>query len=130
MLDQALAESGCEDCEAFQEVDWRVSQDTVYRPDVAVVCRDPGEDYILQAPNFICEILSDSTREKDLHFKRQVYESLGVRYYLIADPDDRSLLLLELVDGQYETLADGEQTLILSDTCRIALPLNSVFVER
>lgn len=107
-----------------------MNQDTVYRPDVAVVCSDPGEDYIVQVPCFICEILSDSTREKDQQFKRKVYESLGVRYYLIADPDDRSLLLLELVDGQYKPLADGEQALNLSDSCRIKLQLNSVFVER
>lgn len=129
LWDQALKTAGCNDCEALQEVDWRVSSDTVYRPDIAVVCSDPGLDYIKEAPRFICEILSDSTREKDQHFKRNVYESLGVLYYLIADPDDSKLLLLELQDGRYRVRPELDQPLELTNDCQVTLDFSSVFQE-
>jgi Uma2 family endonuclease len=131
ILDQALTEADCSQCEALQEVDWRVSSDTVYRPDVSVVCSDPGADYILRPPQLICEILSESTREKDLHFKRSVYENLGVRYYLIVDPDNSGLVLLELIDGNYHEISgDESRELILSDDCRIRPRLESIFSAR
>ena len=54
------------------------------------------------------EVLSPSTRRKDLFLKRSKYEDAGVESYWIVDPEGPSILALELVDGHYVTV--GEST--------------------
>jgi Uma2 family endonuclease len=77
--------------------------DTVVQPDVLVVC-DPAkvaDDGIRGAPDFVAEILSDSTAYKDLNEKRGLYERAGVREYWIVRPDDGGVLAWRLADGRY-----------------------------
>ncbi len=128
LLDDALRRKGCTECESLQEVDWRVSNDTVYRPDVVVVCGDPDADYISRPPAFIAEILSESTRDKDQHFKRQAYEKLGVRYYLLVDPAAGGLTLLSLSDGLYVEVKILDSTpLALSESYVLEVSLIQLF---
>lgn len=47
--------------------------------------------YCSLAPDWICEILSPSTRKLDLCSKREVYAREGVSYIWHVDPDARSL---------------------------------------
>ncbi len=47
-------------------------------------------------PDWVCEILSDSTRRKDLGPKRAMYARHGVRHLWIVDPDARQLDVFEL----------------------------------
>ncbi|MFA6507266.1 MAG: Uma2 family endonuclease [Treponemataceae bacterium] len=68
--------------------------DTVVQPDILVVC-DPSkvvDEGIRGAPDFIVEILSDSTAYKDLNEKKTLYETHGVREYWIVKPSDGSVL--------------------------------------
>jgi len=69
-----------------------------------------GETMILAV-----EILSPSTRRKDLFLKRSKYQDAGVQNYWIIEPAAPSITALDLVDGQYETVAeafgDGAATL-------------------
>ncbi|MGD9938597.1 MAG: Uma2 family endonuclease [Clostridia bacterium] len=61
----------------------------VVEPDVMVVC-DPdkvADDGIHGAPDFIAEVLSDSTASKDFGIKKELYERFGVREYWIIHPD-------------------------------------------
>jgi len=77
--------------------------DTVVQPDVLVVC-DPakiGEDGIHGAPDFVAEVLSDSTAYKDLTQKKQLYERCAVREYWILNPDSLSILVYCLENGKY-----------------------------
>ena len=53
------------------------------------------------------EVLSPSTRRKDLFLKRSKYEDAGVESYWIVDPEGPSILALELVDGHYVTVGEG-----------------------
>jgi Uma2 family endonuclease len=53
------------------------------------------------------EILSPSTRRKDLFLKRSKYQDAGVPSYWIIDPAAPSITALELVDGQYMTVAEA-----------------------
>ena len=62
---------------------------TIVQPDVLVVCdRDKRKDgkRIEGAPDLIVEVLSDSTRKKDLTIKLEKYMQAGVREYWIVDP--------------------------------------------
>ena len=64
-------------------------RDTVVQPDVLAVC-DPDkihEDGIHGAPDFVAEVLSDATANKDFGVKRELYEKSGVREYWIIQPE-------------------------------------------
>ena len=92
-------------------------------PDVFVVLgaeNRPRHSYLLwqepKGPDFVLEITSASTREKDQGPKRETYRRLGVREYWQFDPTgdylEPPLQGLELVGGRYqrlpaEKLADG-----------------------
>lgn len=75
--------------------------ETVVQPDVMVVCRQEiiQEDGIHGAPDFVAEILSDSTAYKDIGAKRIAYAKAGVGEYWVVHPLTRVITVFRL-DGQ------------------------------
>ena len=73
-------------------------------PDIKIVCdRDKiKRDKIYGAPDFIVEILSVSTRKKDLTEKKDLYERFGVLEYWIINPAEESVQVYLLKEGKYE----------------------------
>ena len=68
-------------------------KDSVVEPDVFVVC-DPdkvADDGIHGAPDFVAEVLSETTAYKDLGVKKELYERAGVREYWVIHPGTRSV---------------------------------------
>lgn len=67
---------------------------TVVQPDICVICNPEilDEKGCNGAPDFIVEILSPSTSEKDATIKFDLYEEVGVKEYWMVYPD------LNLVD--------------------------------
>ena len=65
-----------------------------------------------KAPDFVLEIASPSTWDKDQGPKRELYESLGVREYWQYDPTgdylEPPLRCLRLLGGEYEPMAQTE----------------------
>ena len=89
---------------------------TGVEPDLSVVRRADVVDNLLAGrPLLVVEVLSPSTRSKDLLLKRDVYQRLGIPSYWIVDPDEPSLLVLELADSVYVevTRLTGDQTVRL-----------------
>ena len=127
-LRAALREGGCE-ATALVELDWIVSNETVVRPDVIVVCGAAPEKHLEQAPALIAEILSPSTRQNDLTYKRDLYASQGVGTYLIVDPDAKTIEQLSLRhDGNYESVdASTRLEVTLCGHCAIGVDLESLF---
>jgi Uma2 family endonuclease len=123
-VESALRGKGCTDCEVYFELDWVVNSDTVFRPDLLVVCQDTPSDFVEKTPVMVVEILSDSTRQRDLLYKRESYQHLGVKYYLIVDPGNSSHQLLALGQDGYQTAVDSE--LHLHEGCSIQLELSSL----
>lgn len=98
----AIDAAGCQ-ATVLAEIDWIVTDDTVVRPDLIVVCGSAPPRHVEQAPALIVEILSAATRDRDLTVKRALYESQGVGWYLIVDPDENQTTLLRLSQaGGYE----------------------------
>ena len=60
---------------------------TVVQPDLVVICDEKKLDDrgCLGAPDFIIEILSESTAGRDLHEKLFLYERHGVKEYWVVD---------------------------------------------
>ena len=65
----------------------------------------PDTAYFMLAPDWVCEVLSRSTRKIDLHEKRPVYAREGVAHLWLVDPTDRTLEAFELRDGQWVLIA-------------------------
>ncbi len=57
--------------------------------------------HIAQAPDWVCEVLSDGTEAKDRGKKRRIYRREGVGHYWILDPRDKSLEVYRLVEGRW-----------------------------
>lgn len=71
---------------------------TMVQPDIMIVC---DRDKILKkvlfgAPDFVAEILSKSTRKKDMGLKLQKYINAGVREYWMVDPDRQKVVVYDL----------------------------------
>ena len=84
------------DCKVFSApIDIQLDRDnkTLVQPDVVVVCdRDKiTRQRICGAPDFILEVISDSTKRKDMLLKSYKYLEAGVREYWMIDPDKRTL---------------------------------------
>lgn len=115
-----LVEQGSTDCEVYSELDWIVSDDTVVRPDLSIVCNHPVQRFIETCPTLVVEVLSESTAEKDRTAKYELFESQGVKYYLMLDPLTRAHQLYQAIDGVFALLEDKNPIeLYLHDQCRL-----------
>ena len=65
----------------------------------------PETAYFTLAPDWVCEILSPSTRKLDLEAKRPVYAREGVRHLWLVDPAERTLEAFELTAGEWARIA-------------------------
>ncbi len=78
-------------------VDVRLDCDnkTIVQPDVLVICDKSKIKRwgIMGAPDFVLEVLSESTKRKDSLTKISKYAAAGVREYWIIDPDNKKLLI-------------------------------------
>jgi Uma2 family endonuclease len=98
-------------------LDWQPDLSTSLQPDILVVRNeDVGRKNITKPLVLAVEILSPSTRRKDLLLKRSKYEEAGVGSYWTVDPDRPSCTVFELAQGRYRTVAEaiGAETLDLS----------------
>jgi len=124
------SEADCQRCVVVSELDWHVTSHTVVRPDVLIACGPPPEKHSQQAPAFIAEILSPSTKDNGLTAKRDLYEANGVRYDAIIDPKLNTLELLELdATGTYQPARHNETNmhLLLTDGCSISVDIDGLF---
>ncbi|MBE9195972.1 Uma2 family endonuclease [Synechocystis sp. LEGE 06083] len=71
------------------------------------------DEYISGAPELVVEIAA-STASYDLHSKKRVYESHGVREYIVWRTLDRKIDWFVLSDGKYERLSPDDNGLIIS----------------
>ena len=79
---------------------------TVLVPDIAGWRRErmqvvPDVQFFELAPDWICEVLSPSTRWLDLGRKREIYAQEGVSHLWLVDPDEQSLEAFELRDAEW-----------------------------
>jgi len=87
--------------------DVKLTETDVVQPDLLFIGNARAHlitrENIQGAPDFIVEILSDSTRRRDERLKRNLYEQHGVKEYWIVDPELDSVKLFRLHEGRYDT---------------------------
>ncbi len=77
---------------------------TVVQPDIVIVCDKSKLDKrgCMGAPDFIAEIISPATAERDMVDKYKLYEAEGVREYWIVFPTEQFINAYFLVNGKYQ----------------------------
>jgi Uma2 family endonuclease len=78
-------------------------EDTIFEPDIVVVCDESklGDRICVGAPDLVIEILSPSTARMDRILKFRKYREAGVREYWIVDPELNCVQVGILKNGEY-----------------------------
>lgn len=83
-------------CQPLYEYDIRANGD-IYRPDIMVFCEDDEE-----LPLIVIEIVSPTSKRRDLVIKVAKYEQAGIAEYWIADPKTRTITVHDFVNAETE----------------------------
>ncbi|MBQ1843008.1 MAG: Uma2 family endonuclease [Lachnospiraceae bacterium] len=92
--------SGCHAFCAPFDVQLDSDDRTMVQPDVFLVCH-PERIYrerVIGAPDLVIEILSPSTRKKDIEVKYGEYAHAGVQEYWMVDPDRQQIYVTVFAD--------------------------------
>ncbi len=88
----------------FSPIDVQLDCDdkTMVQPDILILCdKDKQKEHVIYgAPDFVLEVLSPSTRIKDLTIKHRKYLNAGVREYWIIDPAEKRLITYDFENGK------------------------------
>ncbi|GBC95909.1 hypothetical protein HRbin16_01709 [bacterium HR16] len=89
------------------EVDVALPNGRGYIPDIAFIAREREEQLLAAdgkvhgAPDLVVEVLSPSTRLRDLFTKLEGYQQAGVRFYWVIDPESLLIAEYELTEEGY-----------------------------
>ena len=116
-------------CEVFHELDWWVSDVSVVRPDLMILCDYKDQDIIEDTPKLIIEVISPSTRDKDLNTKFNLYARMKVAYYLIVDPKHKTIEVYSLNKNDYllVNIKGHKYHFNLDDQCRLEADFSNIF---
>lgn len=79
-------------CLTVFEYDLKIDNYTILKPDVSVYCKEDK-----QVPEIVFEVLSPSTRQRDIMVKPAKYKEAGVKEYWIIDPVSRTVIVHSFV---------------------------------
>ena len=129
LLGNIIDEKGCDECEVIGEFDYKISNDTILRPDVVLTCRETSEYYLTKAPQIIFEVISPSTARRDEEYKFHIYESEKVKYYVLVYPDDLKAKVYKLDGKEYDKQGDFtiEEYLFDDIECPVTIDFKKVF---
>ena len=114
---------------ALYEIDWIVSNNTVVRPDLLVLCGDAPSRHVQQVPAVVAEILSPSTEGRDRHEKLELYQEEQVPHYFILDADQQSFEWFQLDShGVYRRQpVDQSVSITICKDCRLEIDIAKLF---
>ena len=119
----------CPQCHVLIETDFYVSHDTVVRPDVMVICHEPGQR-LTRAPVIIFEVISQQSSRRDEIFKYYLYAEEGVLFYGLVYPDLKKVKLFRLQYGKYIKIGDfSQESYRFQDLdCRINIDFSRIWM--
>ena len=89
-------------CEVLYEFDIKFDGD-ILKPDLMLFCDKDAE-----LPEIIFEILSPSTRQKDILVKPICYQAMGVKEYWIIDPKVKIVIVHDFINQTAESYGLGD----------------------
>ena len=90
-LNKNLDKLECNECFVLGEIDYIISNDTVLKPDVALVYGKLPK-YIRKPPVAVFEIISPSTKLRDEITKKDIYQKEGIKYLFLVYPDGKKII--------------------------------------
>ena len=119
----------CLRCFVLGEEDYKVSEDTILRPDVVLICDEPHDKYITKAPEIIIEVSSPSTAKNDETYKLQKYEEEQVLYYVLAYPSELRAKVYKRTEGKYQKVGDfSKESYHFEETlCSVKIDFEKIF---
>ena len=112
---------------------------TVLQPDLSILCDrsklHPNDERIWGAPDLVMEVLSPSTRRKDMTIKLNKYCEGGVREYWLIDPDKKQIIVYDFAHEDLVTVYSFEDKVPVGiwdekleiDFARISSVLDQIF---
>lgn len=96
----------CKVAAAPTDVQLDCDEKTMIQPDLFVICDRSKilKTHIYGAPDFIIEILSPSTRWRDMNLKHAKYAAAGVREYWMIDPEKKKVVVYNLEQEELPTV--------------------------
>jgi len=123
----------CGSCHTLIETDWYVSNDTIVRPDVMVVCHEVNEK-IKVTPDLIVEVVSASSTKRDKKMKFDLYQfdlyqKEGVLFYILAYPEKRLAKVYRSNKGDFRKTGDycSEKFKLKIKKCNIMIDFNLIW---
>ena len=98
---------------------------TMVQPDVVIVCDRSKfkEGRVFGAPDLVVEVLSESTKKKDITIKGAKYSAAGVREYWIVDPKKKRVYVYRYEEEEFlPVMYTSEQKVpvgIWNDECEV-----------
>ena len=86
-------------CLTVFEYDLKIDSYTMLKPDVSVYCKEEKK-----VPEIVFEVLSPSTKQRDLMVKPAKYKAAGVKEYWIIDPISRTVIVHSFLDGETDEI--------------------------
>lgn len=120
----------CPQCHVLIETDLYLSHDTVVRPDIMVICHEPGPR-LIKAPNIIFEVISRQSSRRDEIFKYHIYAEEGVKFYGLVYPELKKVKLFQLQGDKYIKIGDfsHESYRFSGLDCNICLDFSKIWTE-
>jgi Uma2 family endonuclease len=107
----------------------QIDATTAFEPDVVVSCVKVPEGLLVPEPLIVVEVLSASTRDRDLTIKLAGYAALSsVAHYLLVETDRRLVVHYHRVAGEPELrTAIVRQGLLRLDPPGLSLDLDGIY---
>ncbi len=115
--------------EVLYELDWIVSDDTVVRPDLVIICGRGPDQHLMSPPAIVAEVISASTEQRDRTYKRDLYREQDVEAYLLVDPE-REKMEVDRKDSRGVWITESVTnpiTLRLCQDCKIKVNPSTLF---
>ena len=92
---------------SIENLDLYLSEDEYVIPDIMLICdrKQMKKNGYHGVPRFVVETLSPATALKDRSIKKDKYAEIGVDEYWIISPQERSLEIYYLENGEYMLVA-------------------------
>ncbi|MGE5549947.1 MAG: type II toxin-antitoxin system prevent-host-death family antitoxin [Bacteroidota bacterium] len=118
----------------FEVTLFKEEQENIVQPDILVVCDPENIDdrgRYTGVPSMVVEVLSESTRSKDMFKKMQVYMAGGVGEYWLVNPANREIYIYTFASGEIRDyrVFKGAETAASAVLEKLAVPLAQVFAE-
>ncbi len=113
--------------------DIRLSPHDVVQPDIIYVSRERasgyGSNFLMGGPDLAAEVLSPSTRKRDLTVKRELYAEADVRELWFGNIEAGRIEVLRLEAGRYVPIPDSHGVLASTVLAGLSVDAQELLVD-